>query len=81
MDEENKDKDTNISSESENDNAVADIVLHYKNLYEAEVAAREKDRQTIAELSKVIRTIGIQERKTETDISTEDKINKLFGGK
>lgn len=81
MDEENKDKDTNTSSESENDNAVADIVLHYKNLYEAEVAAREKDRQTIAELSKVIRTIGIQERKTETDISTEDKINKLFGGK
>lgn len=80
--EEKKDKtqDTDTEQKTPNiDTTISDTILDFQSKYEEEHKLRLKAEQNVADLSRLVRTMGVSSGKQEEKEETlDDKINKLF---
>lgn len=61
------------------DTTISDTILDFQAKYEEEHKLRLKAEQNVADLSRLVRTMGVSSGKQEEKEETlDDKINKLF---
>lgn len=77
---EEKDKTQDTESETPDiDTTISDTILDFQSKYEEEHKLRLKAEQNVADLSRLVRTMGVSSAKQEEKEETlDDKINKLF---
>ena len=77
---EEEDKKQNIEQKTPDiDTTISDTILDFQSKYEEEHKLRLKAEQNVADLSRLVRTIGVSSGKQEEKEETlDDKINKLF---
>lgn len=60
------------------DTTISDTILDFQAKYEEEHKLRLETEKKVADLSRLVRTMGIDSPRQQQEESLEDKINKLF---